>query len=217
VRVETFVQNLRHVDWRRLAANFFAVFPPGVLEQAPQSTVLLVRQPDVAARAELQRDLVAQFPNISAIDATVILIALDAMHREMGFAVRVLALFTLVTGLSILVAAAAAARDERTREALLLRTLGASSRTVRRILATEAAALGALASGVGTCLAFAAAWAVVRFVFALPFDPPIGNLLAFGFATVVICAVLGSLGGRRARWRSPLAALREAEWTGAGA
>jgi putative ABC transport system permease protein len=197
--------------------NFFAVFPPGVLEGAPQSTVLLARQPDANARAELQRDLVAQYPNVSALDATIILIALDAMHREMGLAVRVLAMFTLVTGLAILAASAAAARDERMREALLLRTLGASSRTVRRILVTEAAALGAVAAGVGTCLAFAAAWAVVRFVFALPFDPPVRNLLAFAAATVVASALLGSLGGRRARRRSPLAALREAEWTGAGA
>jgi len=215
VRVETTVQSLRHVDWRRLAVNFFAVFPPGVLEGAPQSTVLLARQPDADARAELQRDLVAQYPNVSALDATIILIALDAMHREMGLAVRVLAMFTLVTGLVILAASAAAARDERTREALLLRTLGASSRTVRRILATEGAALGAVAAGVGTCLAFAAAWAVVRFVFALPFDPPVRNLLAFAVATAVASALLGSLGGRRARRCSPLAALREAEWMGA--
>lgn len=201
----------------RLATNFFAIFPPGVLEEAPQSAVFLLQLPGAEARATFQRDLVERFPNVSAIDATVILRALDAMMREMGLAVRLLALFTLATGIAILVAAAATARHERTREALLLRTLGASSRTVLRIVATEAFALGALASTVGTTLAFVASWALVRFVFDLPFTPPWLELGALGAATLVVSGSLGWWSGRPVRRQSPLAALREAELSGTGA
>jgi putative ABC transport system permease protein len=217
VRVQTLVQNLREVDWRRLAVNFFAVFPPGVIEGAPESTVLLARHPDAGVRAALQRDLVVAFPNISVIDASLILVAIDAMHREMGLAVRVLALVSLATGFLILVASAASARNERTREALLLRTLGASSQTVRRVLATESLTLGVIAAAVGTAMALVAAWAVVRFAFALPFDPPVTRLILFALATAITSGAIGSVNLRRERKRSPLAALREAEWTGAGA
>jgi putative ABC transport system permease protein len=209
VRLESVVHSLREVDWSRLATNFFVVFPPGVLEQAPQSVVLLLHLADAGARAAFQRDLVARFPNVSALDATLVLQALDALLREVGRAVRVLALLTLATGLAILAAAAAAARRERAREALLLRTLGASSRTVRRIVATEALALGFLAAGLGSLLALLAAWALVRFVFALPFDPPLGELAALAGATLAASALVGAAGGRARRAQSPLAALRE--------
>jgi putative ABC transport system permease protein len=217
VRVRTHVQNLREVDWRRLAVNFFAVFPPGVIEGAPRSIVLLTRHPDADVRAALQRDLVVAFPNVSVIDASLILIAIDAMHREMGLAVRVLALVTLATGFLILVASAASARNERTREVLLLRTLGASSQTVRRVLATESLALGVVAAVIGTAMALVAAWAIVHFVFALPFDPPTTRLMLFALATALASGAIGSANLRRERARSPLTALREAEWRGAGA
>ena len=214
VRIPTVVGSLRHIDWGRVAANFFVVLPSAALAEAPQSAFLLARHPDAEARAALQRDIVEQFPNVSILDATIMLAAVDAMHREMGTAVQVLSLFTLVTGLVILVAAAAAARSERRREALLLRTLGAPSRTVRRIVATEAIALGALAAGVGTTLALLAAWAVVRLVFEMPFAPPLGDLAALALATLVLCALLGAGGGRASGGRSPFAALREAEAAG---
>jgi putative ABC transport system permease protein len=168
-------------------------------------------------RAALQRDLVVAFPNVSVIDASLILIAIDAMHREMGLAVRVLALVTLATGFLILAASAASARNERTREVLLLRTLGASSQTVRRVLATESLTLGAVAAVIGTAMALVAAWAIVRFVFALPFDPPTTRLMLFALATALASGAIGSASSRRERARSPLTALREAEWRGAGA
>jgi putative ABC transport system permease protein len=215
VRVASVVRSLRDVDWGRLAANFFAVFPPWVLEQAPQRIFLLLRLDDADARAALQRDAIGRFPNVSVLDATLILAAADALMREVGRAVRLLALFTLLTGFAILVATAATARHERTREALLLRTLGASSRTVRRIVATEAIALGALAAGVGSGLALAAAWALVRLAFDLPFDPPSRSLALLALGTLLVTAALASAGGRRARAQSPLAALRDAELSGA--
>lgn len=214
VQLETVIGSLRHIDWDRLAPNFFVVFPSAALGDAPQSAFLLARHPDEHARAALQRDIVTQFPNVSIIDVTVMLAALDAMRREMGTAVQVLSLFTLATGFVILIAAAAAARSERQREALLLRTLGASSQMVRRIIITEAVALGALATSVGTLLATLAAWAVVVLFFELPFDPPALDLAGLALATLAICALLGA-GGGGARSRSPFAALREAEIHGA--
>ena len=216
VPVETQVTSLRAVDWGRLASNFFVVFPPDVLDEAPSTSFLLARVEDDTARALLQRDLVGRFPNVSALDATLILAALDTMHREMATAVQVLALFTLATGLAILLAAAAAARSERTREMLLLRTLGASTTLVRRMAATEAIALATLAAAVGGSLSLAAAWGLAHFVFELPFDPPAGDLALLSLATVCIGAALGSTRGPSPS-RGPLALLREAESKGIGA
>jgi putative ABC transport system permease protein len=197
-----------------MATNFFAVFPPGVLEEAPQSTVLLTRVADPGVRAALQRDLVVRFPNVSAFDATLMLRAFDALAGTIGRAVQMLALVTAVTGFAILLAAASTSRHERLREALLLRTLGASSRTVRRIARTEALALGTLAAGIGSTLAVLASWLLVRFVFELPFAPPVLDLLGLALVTLLLTAALAGSGVGSSLDRSPRAALREAELRG---
>jgi len=217
IPIETVVTSLRVVNWGRLATNFFVVFPPGILEQAPHTNVLLLRVADAAKRATLQRDLVGRFPNVAALDATVILRALDAVLKEIGLAVQALALLTLATGMLILVAATVASRHERTREALMLRTLGASSAVVRRIVAGESLALALLATTVGTSLSLAASAALIHFGFELPFSPPWLELSLFVLVTLAITTALGWLNGRPAASDSPLASLREAERHGAGA
>jgi putative ABC transport system permease protein len=211
VEIETTVTSLRQVDWGRMATNFFVVFPTAALEAAPQSTVLLAHLDEEQARAEMQRDLVGEFPNVSALDATLILRSLDTMLGQIGIAIRLLSLFTLGTGLAILVAASLAGRSERAREALLLRVLGASRSLLRRIVATEAVVLAALASLVGGLLSVVAAYCVVVFVFELPFDPPVLDLMGLSFATFCVTAVFGGIGVAMGAVESPQAALRRNE------
>ena len=210
VSFQSVVESIREVDWGRMGTNFFAIFPPGVLETAPQMSVLLARLESSDARAALQRDLVARFPNVSVLDATQLLRALDTLMERTSLAVRAVALFVLASGLLILLAAAAASRHERTREALLLRTLGSPSQTLRRIIVAEAAVLGALAALVGTGLALAASWALVRFIFELRFAPPWFDVAALACAAVAATALVGAFHSRKMAKQTPLAGLREA-------
>ena len=211
VEIETIVASLRQVDWGRMATNFFVVFPTAALEAAPQSTVLLAHLAEERARAEMQRDLVDRFPNISALDATLILRSLDTMLGQIGIAIRLLSLFTLGTGIAILIAASLAGRSERAREALLLRILGASRSVLRKIAVTEAIVLAGLASTVGGLLSAGAAFCIVVFVFELPFDPPLLDLLGLGLATFCVTAIFGGIGVTTGAAESPQAALRRNE------
>ena len=202
VRVPSRVGSLREVDWGRLATNFFVVFAPGTLEYAPQSFVLLSRVEGERERAELQRDLVLAHPNLAALDATVILRAVDAIIDELGVAVRFMAGYSLATGFAILIAAITTSRYQRARETLLLRTIGADGRTVRGVITAEHVALGALAATVGLALAYLAAWCLMTFWFEIPLAAsPWGPLLLWA-AVLLVC-----LGAGRANTRG---ALREA-------
>jgi putative ABC transport system permease protein len=211
VPVESVVANLREIDWGRFSTNFFVVFPSGVLEDAPQSIVLLGYLPDETARAELQRDLVGAFPNVSVLDASFLLRAVDAIVRQVSLAVRFMAALTLATGLVVLIAAASTSRFQRIREALLLRTLGGRARTVRRILTTESFVLGALAASVGLGLATLAVWALVTFLFEHAFHVPVADLVTLWLVTVAISTGLGFGHAGPALRRPPLVGLRQAE------
>lgn len=210
VEVAGYVASVREVDWDRLATNFFVVLPPGMIEDAPQSAVMLARMADPAARATLQRDLVRDFSNISVLDATLILSAVDSMMERMATAIRLLAAFTIATGLMILVAASISARQERRREVALLRTLGASIKVLRNILATEVVMLAVVAALVGTAIAALASWLLVYFVFELPVALPWADFAWLALASVVVSTALGAIGAGSDHRASPLARMRSA-------
>jgi len=209
VPLETEVTSIRSVDWARFEPWFFVVFESGVLEEAPQSTVMLSRMDDPTRRAEIQRDLVLGYPNVSVIDLTMIIEAVDAIVGKVAVAIRFMALFSIGSGLVILIGAIATSRYQRTRESILLKTLGAKSKTIRRILATEYFALGSFAGLAGVALATIGAWIAVKFLFEMTFRLPGIPLLAFWIGTALLTTIIGLANSRDVVRRTPLAGMRE--------
>ena len=124
--------------------------------------------------------------------------------------ISILAGFTVLAGLPILAATLLNGRDQRVRESVLLRTLGASTRQVRVILIVEYATLGLLSAIAGVALSVAASWALARFVFkAEPW--PDARLLLEAFAAALALAIGGGLAlSRGVTGHPPLAVLRDA-------
>jgi putative ABC transport system permease protein len=198
------------VDWTRFETNFFFVFEPGSLDSAPQSWVGLVRIDSVAARAQTQREVVLAHPNVSVIDLAIVQDALNGIIGRVALAIRFMALFSVISGFVVLVAALAAGRFARLRETALLRTLGARNWQVRGILLTEYAALGALAGFTGALLGGTAGFLLVHYLYRLEFHLPLLALLVSCGGAVLLAIAIGTLLGRDALRRPPLATLREA-------
>ncbi|HEU4698745.1 MAG TPA: FtsX-like permease family protein [Gemmatimonadales bacterium] len=209
LEVPSRVASLRDVDWARFEPNFFVVFAPGALEQAPQTWVVLTRAADPAVRGALQRALAERLPNITVLDLASIAAALEHLVGQVVLAIRFMALFSLLTGALVLVGAVSTSRLQRRREAVLLRTLGATRRQIGRIVVAEYLALGALAALVGLGLATAAGWALARFVFDTRLAVPVAGLLALGAGVVALTLLVGVAGSREVARRTPLEALRE--------
>jgi putative ABC transport system permease protein len=209
VPLETEITSVRRVDWARFEPNFFAVFEPGVLDEAPQSLLMLTRVDDPVTRAEIQRDLVVDHPNVAAIDITVIIEAIDSILSKVALAIRFMALFSIACGLVILIGAIATSRYQRARESILLKTLGARSRVIGRILATEYFALGSFAGLAGVTLAAIAAWIAVTFLFEMSFSLPALPLLAFWIGTALLTTAIGLANSRDVVRRTPLAGMRD--------
>lgn len=210
VPVPARVANLREVDWSKLNLNFFMIFPPGVLESAPGFHVVTTRLPPGVSSGGLQRALVKGFPNVTAIDLSLILDTVRNILEKAARIISILAGFTVLAGLPILAATLLNGRDQRVRESVLLRTLGASTRQVRVILLVEYATLGVLSALAGTLLSVVASWALAQWVFKV--DPALdAGLLTGAFGCAVALAVIGGLALSRGVTRQPpLAVLRGA-------
>jgi putative ABC transport system permease protein len=207
--VESRITSLRKVDWARFDTNFFVVFPSGVLEQAPQTNVALARVPEVTARTNVQRDLVATHSNVSVVDLATIRQSFEDMISKVTMAVRFMALFSITAGIIVLIGAVATSRFQRLRESALLKTLGATRKQITQVLVTEYAALGLLAAATGVLLGGVAAWALMKFFFKLEYQAPWLGLGIVAVGVAVLSVTIGLLNSRDVFRRQPLAVLRE--------
>ena len=208
VPVSTVVGSLRRVDWQRVQPNVFVLFPVGVLEPAPQFHVLVTRTPSPELSAAVQRAVVQHFPNVSAIDLTLILQTLDTVVQKVTFAIRFMALFSIAAGVMVLTSAVLTSRAQRIRESVLLRTLGASRAQIRQILVIEYLFLGTFAAVTGLLLAVLASWALATFLFEAVFVPAALPLVVAFVLVLILTVVTGMLGSRGVTTRPPLAVLR---------
>jgi len=208
VAIPSRVTSLREVSWARFEPNFFVVFAPGRLEQAPHTLVALTRIDDPAARGRFQRELVERFANLTTIDLALVQEQIERLVGRVALAIRFMAGFSLAVGALVLVGAIATSRLARLREAVLLRTLGATRRQIFRIAFAEYLALGLLSSLTAVLLAAGAGWGLARWFFDGRFWLPLAPLAALVAAIVALTVIVGLWTTREAVRRPPLEVLR---------
>ncbi len=205
-RVAAEIHSLRELAWDSMNVNFFVVASPGVLENFPASYITSFHLP--ASASGFTNELVARFPNLTAIDVDAVVRQFRALMDQLSAAVSVVFGFALLAGVVVLFAAIEATHDERRFELAVLRTLGARNRQLRASLLAEFAVLGALAGTLAAAGAVAMTMALAREAFQLPYVPsvvqPLGGLL---FSVIAVVGA-GMLGLRTALREPALSSLR---------
>ncbi|MFC3197794.1 ABC transporter permease [Parapedobacter deserti] len=209
VRIPTKVGSFREVDWNRVQTNFRLIFPSGVIDNAPQFHVLMTRVPDEAISARMQQAVVRQFPNVSIVDLGLILSVLDEILEKIGFVIRFMGGFSILTGFVVLVASVMISKYQRIRESVLLRTMGASRRQILVITALEYLFLGVIAAFTGVILALGGSWALAVLTFEVPFSPDVSLLLWLILCIASLTVSIGLVNSRGITLRPPLEILRK--------
>jgi putative ABC transport system permease protein len=207
-RVTGRITSLRKVNWDSMRANFFVIMPPSLLADKPASFITAFHLP--AARAGVAGDLLREFPNLTVIDTTAVFRQVQAVIDQVVAAVEFLFVFTLAAGVLVLYAALASSRDERVREAALLRALGASRQQLSRAQVAEMICVGGLAGLLAAVGASAIGWALARYAF--EFDYVVSPwVFVSGIGGGALAALVGGWFGLRGVLKTPpLATLREA-------
>ncbi|WP_020527118.1 ABC transporter permease [Flexithrix dorotheae] len=183
VNLNTFVGSIRKVDWQEVQTNFAFVFPKGVLEQAPQYFAMLLNSPTKQTSAKFKQKLSNLYPNISTVDLSLIVRTLDDVMNKIAFAIRFMAMFSIITGLLVLAGSVANSKFAKIKENTLLRTLGAMQKQLISITILEYGYLGFLAALTGVLLSFGAIWGLSIYFLDLFFTP---NLLSIGLIILAI-------------------------------
>jgi putative ABC transport system permease protein len=194
-----------------LSTRFFIVFPSGVLEQAPQFQVLVTKAPDNATISSYRGEVVKTFPNISVVDLTTILESVNDILQKVAFIIRFMAIFSLLTGMIVLISSLLLSKYQRLKESILLRTIGATKSQIIRINMTEYTILGSLSAGTGIVIAILAAFILTKFQLQLDFVIDWVPVFAVFLLVVLVTVVTGMINSRSVVSSPPLEVLRKEE------
>tara|TARA_X000000950_G_C13899932_1_gene654452 strand:- start:1239 stop:3467 length:2229 start_codon:yes stop_codon:yes gene_type:complete len=203
------ISNIRSVEWESFSINFVFVLSPGLLDSAPHSWMASTRVSDEDAALRVDRNIAAEFNNISAISVRE---AVDTAQRVIGLlgaAVQMTALVTLVAGIAVLAGTVASTEAQRLADSVILKVLGASRVAITIAWFLEYALLGFLAAIAAALIGSIASWGLItgflNASFELDFMLVLGVTMAGAFGT----ALLGLAGAVRTLGRKPAPLLRE--------
>ncbi|MFO7855802.1 MAG: FtsX-like permease family protein [Paracoccaceae bacterium] len=185
------IANFRVVEFRDMGINFLMALNPGALSGAPHTHIATVyATPE--AEGPLLRAVAGEYPNITAIRVRDAVDQVSAALGDLAAATRWGASATLVTGLVVLIGAAAAGERRRVYEAAVLKTVGAVRSRILASFALRSAILGAAAGLVALLAGAAAGWAVTTVVFEADyrFEPVSALVIVAGGASASLLAGL---------------------------
>ena len=202
------IASFRRIDWETLGFNYVLVFSPNAIEDAPHNLAATIDLPKARVAATI-RALLPLFPSVSVIEVGGVLDQVRTIVAGMAAAIAAAASVAILAGIAVLVGAIAAARETRTYDSVILKTLGATRAQVLGVQAIEYAALSAILALVSLALGLGGAWFVVTRIFSfawLPDPVAIGMTLAAG---VVVTMGLGLIGAWPVLTARPARALRQ--------
>jgi putative ABC transport system permease protein len=186
-------------------ANF--LLPSGLLKGAPAVWYGGARV-DSKQVSVIERALFAAFPTVTVINIADVLDRIEGVVNQITFVVRFLAGFSIFAGLMILASSIASTRFRRTREAVVLKTLGATRGRIIRIFSVEFSVLGLLAGTVGAVFANLLTRVLLHKLEAQWHFEWRATLIAL-VGTAILAAATGWLASYRILGLRPLEVLRE--------
>jgi putative ABC transport system permease protein len=205
-RFATKVTSVRSVDWDNMQPNFYLIFSPRVLDEFP-STFMTSFFLDPNQKVVLS-DLLRQFPTMTVLEVDALIEQIRKIVAQVTLAVEFVLVLILISGAMVLLASIQASLDERMKQFVILRTLGASNRLVRLSLALEFAALGAFAGLLAALGSEMTVFGLEREIFELSYSPTPWLWVLGPSLGAVLIALVGMLATRRVLDQSPVTVLR---------
>ena len=201
------VAAIYRADGQHLGSRVPFVLPSGLLKG---EAAIWYGGAHVDARqvANIERALFTAYPTVTTINLADVLDRIESVVDQITFVIRFLAGFSIFAGLMILASSIASTRFRRMREAVVLKTLGATRMRIVRTFSVEFGVLGLLAGLVGAVFAnFLTERLLHRMQ--VPFHIEWGAFAAALIGTAVLATVTGWIASYRILGLRPLEVLRE--------
>jgi putative ABC transport system permease protein len=193
------IANFRQVQWETLGINFVMVFSPNTFAGDPHSWLATLSddKATVPDDARILNAVTRAFPAVTTVRVKDALDIVNQLVGELGTAIRAAAGVALISSVLVLAGALAAGNRARIHDAVVLKTLGATRRTLISAYALEYMLLGLATAVFALAAGGVAAWYVVTRIMTLPSQ--FSAEVALG--TIVLALVLTVGIGLVGTWR----------------
>ena len=188
------VSSLRKVDWESLRPNFYFIFPPGALDNQPQSWLTSFH---LEGKNGVLTQLNREFPTLSLLDIGAILRQVGQVLEQVSRALEVMVVLVTACGVLLLLAQVQVGMRQRHQELVVYRTLGAGKRLLRTTLWCEFAVLGLVSGLVAAIGAETALGLLQTQVFDFPWEPDWRLWVILPLTGAVLLSVCGGWLGVR--------------------
>jgi len=193
------IANFRTVEWESMSINFVMIFSPNTFAGAPHSWLATLTVPDTTAAgdAKILNAVTRAFPAVTSVRVKDALDVVNRIVGQLGTAIRAAASVALIASVLVLAGALTAGNRARIHDAVVLKTLGATRRTLITAFSLEYMLIG-LATAIFALVAGGiAAWFVVARIMTLPssFQPEVA------LATIIVALAFTVGIGLLGTWR----------------
>lgn len=177
------IASFRKVKWETMGINFVMVFSPNTFAGAPHSWIatLSVKNAPTEEEARILNTVTRAYPAVTSVRVKDALDIVNRLVGQLGTAIRAAASVALIASILVLAGALAAGNRARIHDAVVLKTLGATRRTLILAFSLEFMLIGLATAVFALAAGGVAAWFVIVRIMSLPWE----------FSTSVAAATIG--------------------------
>ena len=164
------IASFRAVKWETMGINFVMVFSPNTFAGAPHSWIATLTDKDTTAGEEstILNTVTKAYPAVTSVRVKDALDIVNRLVGQLGTAIRAAASVALIASILVLAGALAAGNRARIHDAVVLKTLGATRRTLIAAFSLEYMLIGLATAVFALAAGGVAAWFVVARIMTLP-------------------------------------------------
>jgi putative ABC transport system permease protein len=133
----------------------------------------------------------------------------EKLLDKIAWIINFMAFFSILTGVIVLLGAVRTSKHQRIKESVLLRTLGAKSRQILKIIALEYTYLGAIGGFTGILLSLIGSQLLALWIFETPFTPSVIPFVVLFPGITLLVLAIGMANSRSVINKPPLEVLRK--------
>ncbi|WP_353644025.1 ABC transporter permease [Mesorhizobium sp. WSM2239] len=191
------IASFREVQWESMGINFVMVFSPNTFAGAPHSwlATLSVEGATAADESRILNVVTRAYPTVTTVRVKDALDVVNRIVGQLATAIRAAASVALIASVLVLAGALAAGNRARIHDAVVLKTLGATRRTLIAAFSFEYLLIGLATALFALFAGGIAAWFIVARIMTLPssFLPEVAALtILFALVLTVGIGLVGT-------------------------
>jgi putative ABC transport system permease protein len=201
--VKALVVGLRQVQWTSFVPNFFIMFGPGVLENAPKTYLSAISNPNKINLARIKKTMFDKFPNVSVIDVRRAIHKVLSIMESMSQILQIMTVIVLIAGSLVLYSIIYHQIVIRESSINLFKVLGMSFKDLKNSVFLEIFIISILATISGSLMSTIFSYLLSEKLFNSPFLLNLPLILIHIFGIPIFALLISYLGTRNILKKRP--------------